>query len=275
MRNGAKPHLKCGARAVSLGSEMWGSYLLVSSRNEAAANEPVSTKVNSKWAGRKVNKPGDKLQIGEHRVKKKKRVVEARLFVWETLTACRCSFQRQPSPLGTSWLLLNVGLPGCLFGFCFVCLVSMPAWYLSCYLSAHFLRECLQGFPKHITCSQRVLVSFSSHKKKKKRSTRRLCYTSTSHIRACSGPERINAAESSLLQISVYLLSFFWLDKNLKIIGFKFHTTFKSRLWIWPTISDCVCVRWSLLCQAAGQRRCHSVWSGHSVSSQLLFRIRN
>lgn len=62
-RKEAKPHLKRGAWAVSLGSEMWGFNLVVSSWNEAATNEPIRTKVSSKWTERKVNKPGDKLQV--------------------------------------------------------------------------------------------------------------------------------------------------------------------------------------------------------------------
>lgn len=141
MRKGAKPHLKCGAWAVSLGSDMWAFNLVVSPWNEAVANEPIRTKVSSKWASEKSKQARwqiankctssslDRDSVHEYN-QWLQRVVEVRVFVFETLTACRCSFQRQSTPPGTSWLGLNVGLPGCLFGFCFVCLVSMPAWYL-------------------------------------------------------------------------------------------------------------------------------------------------
>lgn len=105
------------------------------------------------------------------------RVVEARRFVVETLIACRCSFQRQPSPPGTSWPVLNVGLPGCLFGFCFVCLVSMPAWYLFLFSSliwTHIFSEnTCESFPKHITLLTKSVGQFfhSPKRKKKKEAT--------------------------------------------------------------------------------------------------------
>lgn len=106
MRKGAKPHLKRGAWAVSLGSEMWAFNLVVSHWNEAAANEPVWTKVSSKWVSMKSKQA--RWQIANKRTSSSvdgdsvheysqclSRVVEVRVFVFETLTACRCSFQRQ------------------------------------------------------------------------------------------------------------------------------------------------------------------------------------
>lgn len=174
---GAKPHLKCGAWAVSLGSEMWGlkpGGFLAGTR--LPANEPARTKVSSKWAERKVNKPGDKLQISGHQVSWMKILHRAHrpapglfkavtvsvvkscwgpdFFVRETLTARRCSFQRQPSPLrrallGRRWMLdsRRVCLGSALYAQCLG-----PAWYLflffSSYLSAHFLRERSRGLPK-------------------------------------------------------------------------------------------------------------------------------
>lgn len=177
VRKGAKPHLKCGAWAVSLGSEMWAFNPVVSPWNEAAANESVWTKVSSNWESMKskqarwqiANKhtassvDGD--SVHEHR-QWLSRVVEVTLFVSETLTACRCSFQTRATHSDTSWLGLNVGLPGCLFGFCFVCLLPMPAWYLFLFVLCCFFYRTIARVPKLIAQSQRVQVSFSIHQKK-------------------------------------------------------------------------------------------------------------
>lgn len=65
----AKPHLKCGAWAVSLGSEMWGSNLVVF----LPGTRPLlMSPLGQRWVlnerKEKVNKPGDKLQISGHQV---------------------------------------------------------------------------------------------------------------------------------------------------------------------------------------------------------------
>lgn len=141
-RTGAKPHLKRGAWAVSLGSEMRAFNLVVSPWNEAAANEPARTKVSSKWVSKKSKQA--RWQIANKRTSSSgdEDSVHGRTSGCQELLSLGSLFLRllqhagalfKGSPLtlpATFWPGLNVGLPGCLFGFCFVCLVSMPAWYL-------------------------------------------------------------------------------------------------------------------------------------------------
>lgn len=141
---------------------------------------PVRTKVSSKRAGRKVNKPGDKLQTETYQVRKTK---DFFFGFGETLTACRCSFQRRASPADTSRLPLNIGLGG-------VCLGSVLYAQCLCLLDTSlcfkhtFSRRTLARLSKtHNLLTKSAGQFFQVAKKKKKRGNKRLWYGSMNHIR--------------------------------------------------------------------------------------------